>query len=322
VRALPVTNLPPDPRLAFLRDPDLYDLVGRLALRMVRDEAFAEDIRQGAYVVAIQLVRRGRGPRPGMERGWMCRVTRNHTYAELRRRKMKDVPPVKGDEMPDLPVEDHQTLHEEQLRLEKLYDATEMVAANHPEQVALLLVDDGRTKEGAAAGPKDAASRQRKARARAALGAAIVATVAVVAALFLWIRGDGGFGGPNVAAGRPQPRLAVPAREIALKSCAAHAWIFCIDDLERARALDDAVITSADEQTLHNAIAALRQQTLADCATGDPITCLEELGTARRYDPAGDHDPSVTAARADAIQRLRGAGGPGPSGTPAPSPHP
>ena len=72
-----------DARFAFLRDPDLYDLVGRLALRTVRDEAFAEDIRQGAYVVAMQLVLRVRAPKPGMERGWMCRVTRNHTYAEL-----------------------------------------------------------------------------------------------------------------------------------------------------------------------------------------------------------------------------------------------
>src|SRR5271165_2329143 len=120
---------PSDARFALLRGPDLYDLVLRVALRIVRDPAFAEDIRQGAYVVAMQLVLRGRGPRPGMERAWMCRVTRNHVYTELRRRKKKEEPPLADDEAPDLPVEDHQTLYEEQMRVEKLHDAAETAAA-------------------------------------------------------------------------------------------------------------------------------------------------------------------------------------------------
>ena len=154
---------PSDARFAFLRDPDLYDLVLRVALRIVRDEAFGEDIRQGANVVAIELVLAGRGPKPGMERGWMCRVTKNHTFAELRRRKEQE-PPLDDDDAPDIPVEDQRTLHEEQLRIERLLDVARQAAADHPEQAAEVLAADGRTKAGAAgkAGPKDAAARKRR----------------------------------------------------------------------------------------------------------------------------------------------------------------
>jgi hypothetical protein len=34
------------------------------------------------------------------------------------------------------------------------------------------------------------------------------------------------------------------------------------------------------------------------------VTCLEELDSARQYDPQGDLDPSVTLARSEAKQRL------------------
>ena len=97
---------PSDARFAFLHDRDLYDLVGRLTLKIVRDETFAEDIRQGAYIVAMCLVRAGRGPRPGIERGWMCRVARNRTYAELRARKEQE-PLLDGDDTPDVKVLAH-----------------------------------------------------------------------------------------------------------------------------------------------------------------------------------------------------------------------
>jgi hypothetical protein len=40
------------------------------------------------------------------------------------------------------------------------------------------------------------------------------------------------------------------------------------------------------------------------------MTCLEDLDTARQYDPDGDRDPSVTLARSEARQNLQGTGTP------------
>src|SRR5262249_40432565 len=153
----------------FLQDAELYDLVGRLILKKVRDEAFAEDVHHGAYVVAMHLVMKLKGPIPGTERAWVCGVARIHTLAELRRRKKKEEAPLAKDEAPELPVADQQTLHEEQLYYEKLLDAAASVAANHVVQVEEVLAADARTKEGGGAGPKDAAARKRKERTRTAL---------------------------------------------------------------------------------------------------------------------------------------------------------
>src|SRR5580692_7972374 len=300
---------PADVRFAFLRDPDLYDLVGRLAMRMVRDEAFAEDIRQGAYVVAMQLVLRLRPPRPGTERGWMCRVARNHGYAELRRRKQEDKP-LEKDEAPDLPVEDHQKLYEEQLAIEKQFEAAEQVAANHPEQAAQLLVADGRTKAGAEAGPKDAASRKRKERARTILSSAIIAAMAV-AIVFLSVRSV-----PRSAPGLPAgayASLADASHELAHRSCADQKWVACLEALEQTRALDPSKLGPDEQGAWSAAVAGIRRQALADCAKGERLACIEGLDTARKYDPEGDHDPSVTLARIEAQRRLGGAEGPAPS---------
>ncbi len=305
---------PADPRFAFLQDPDLYDLVGRLALKIVGDVAFAEDIRNGAYVVAMQLVLMQRTPRPGMERGWMCRVARNHTYAEIRRRKKKEEPPLEDDDAPDLPVEDHQTLYEEQLRVEKLFDAAEQVAEEHPREVARIGVADGRTREGkeSAAAPQDAASRKRKARAREVLASAISAAIAA-AVVLLWLRRP------------PQPTPGLPAgaystlsdatHELARRSCAAKQWVACLEELEQLGALDPAKVGPPQIGARKAAVAGLRQQALAACASGDDMTCLEGLDTARRYDPAGDADPTVTLARSEAERRVRG-----PAPAPAPAP--
>jgi len=291
---------PSDARFAFLRDPDLYDLVGRLGLRMVRDEAFANDIRQGAYVVAMQLVLGGKGPRPGTERGWTCRVARFHAYEELRRRKEEEKP-HEDDEAPDLPVEDHQTLHEEQLKIEKLFDAAELVAANHPDQAAALLVADGRTKEGADAAPKDAASRKRKERARTTLASAISAALAV-AVVLLWMRSV-----PRPAPGLPSgayASLADASHELAHRNCAAQKWVACLEGLEQTRALDPSKIGPDEQGAWNAAVAGIRRQALADCTNGELSACIVGLDTARKYDPEGDKDPSVTLARTEALRRV------------------
>ena len=279
---------------------------------MVRDEAFAEDIRQGAYVVAMKLVLAGKGPRPGTERGWMCRVTRNHAYAELRRRKQGDKP-LEKDEAPDLPVEDHQKLYEEQLHFEKQLDAAEQVAADHPEQAAQLVVADGRTKDGADAGPKDAASRKRKERARTMLRTAI--TLAMAAAIvFLWVRGV-----PRPAPGLPAgayASLADASHGLAHRSCAAEKWIACLEGLEQTRALDPSKIGPDEQGAWSAAVAGIRRQALADCANGELPACIVGLDTARRYDPEGDKDPSVTLARTEALRRVGAAQAPAPGWAP------
>jgi len=306
---------PSDDRYAFLRDPDLYDLVKRVVLRIVRgDEAFAEDIRQGAYEVAMRLVRMGRGPKPGMGRGWMCRVTKFHAFAEIRRRKMKEEPPPPDPEdTPDIPVEHHQELYEQLMEAERLLEALDHVAAGNPEQVAQVLMEDGRKKkEGDAekAAPKDAATRKRKERARAFLQsrvtAAVAAAVAAVAALLFWIHT------------RPQPiglppggyaTLADASHELAHRSCAAKKWVACLEGLEQTERLDPSKIGPAEQGAWKAAVAAIRQQAFADCEKGDLVTCLEELDTAKRFDAEGDSDPSVTLARADAEKRLQAGGG-------------
>ncbi|HEY3827553.1 MAG TPA: hypothetical protein VGL57_00005, partial [Solirubrobacteraceae bacterium] len=53
----------------------------RMSLKRLADRFLAEDLRQGTYIVAMQLVLGGKGPKPGFERGWMCRV-RQHRERE------------------------------------------------------------------------------------------------------------------------------------------------------------------------------------------------------------------------------------------------
>ena len=294
---------PSDARFAFLRDPDLYDLVVRVALRIVRDETFAEDIRQGAYVVAMQLVLAGRGPKPGMERGWMCRVTKNHTFAELRRRNEQE-PTLDQDDTPDIPVEDQRKLREEQLRFERLLDVARQAAADHPEQAAQLLVADGRTKKGAGKdGPKDAAARKRRERAKHVLSSVISAAMAAAIAI-LWLRG-----GPKPAPGLPAGAyrtLADASHELAHQSCAAQKWVACLEGLDQTRRLDASKFGPVEQAAWNTAVAGIRQQALADCTKGELVTCLEGLDTARRYDPDGDRDPSVVLARIEAQKGLPG----------------
>ncbi|HEY8091919.1 MAG TPA: hypothetical protein VIF09_28855, partial [Polyangiaceae bacterium] len=115
---------PSDPRLAFLGDAGLYAVVMRVVLRIVRDETLAQDMHHGACLVAIELVlERNKGPKPGVERSWMCNVARYHTYEELRRRKEEPAIP-QGESLADdesavqLPEDDRQTLWEEQQKIE------------------------------------------------------------------------------------------------------------------------------------------------------------------------------------------------------------
>jgi hypothetical protein len=298
-----------DARFAFLRDPDLYDLIGRLALRMCGDEAFAEDIQNGAYVVAMELVLRGRGPKPGTERGWMCCVLRNHAHEEFRRRK-KEAQPAKIDDMPEIPVEDQRTLHEHQLEVERERDICEKLAREHPEEVSRVLAGDGRTKEGADA-RKDDAERKRKERARHVLQTAF-AVAAAAAIVFLVMRGRVTSQVPGLPSGA-YPTLADASHELARRSCAAHEWVACLEELHQLGSLDASKLGPEEKAAMAAAVAGIRQQAFAHCASKELVTCLEELDTARRYDPEGDKDPSVTLARTEAQQHLQGSAAPAPS---------
>jgi hypothetical protein len=294
---------PSDARFAFLRDPDLYDLVYRVALKIVRDETFAEDIRQGSYVVAMQLVLRKRGPKPDMQRGWMCRVTKNHTFAEIRRRKGEERP-LEEDDTPDIPVEDRQTLHEQQMEIERQFEVAEETASKHPKEVAEVIAPDGRSKEGAHAAPKDAAARKRKERARAYLASTMAAAMVAVAAVIFWVRSW-----PKPHPGLPAgayATLADASHELAHRSCAEQRWVACLENLEQTRRLDPSKLGPAEQEAWKAAVAGIRAQALADCTKGELMTCLEGLDTARRYDPDGDADPSVQLARSEAQQRLQG----------------
>ena len=177
-----------DARFAFLRDPDLYDLVGRLALKRVHEEPLAEDIRQGAYVVAMHLVLEGKTPKPGTDRGWMCRVARNHTFEVLRAINEQEKP-LETDEEPDIPVEDQTTLHTQQIEVERRLDIVAEIASKHRPLVRAALARDARNRKGAS-DAKDAAARKRKERARIVLTSALSAAMAAVIAI-LCVRGSG-----------------------------------------------------------------------------------------------------------------------------------
>jgi len=294
-------NPPSDARFAFLRDPDLYDLVVRIAMKMVRDAVFAEDIRQGAYVVAMVLVREGKGPRPGTERGWMCRVTRNHTYEALRARKSEE-PPLDTDETPDIPVDDQPTLLADQMQVERRLAAAEQVAATHPKQAAEVLAGDARSEERAKQdGAKDAATRKRRQRARAFLQTAM--GLAVGAALVLLLLRGPIAPRPGLPPGS-YSTLADAALDLARKSCDASEWVTCLEDFEQVERLDAARLGPAEQARRDEAILAIRRDALTACKRERFLECLEGLDTARRFDRAGESDPAVMRARTEAQQRI------------------
>jgi len=296
-----------DARFAFLRDPDLYDLVLRVIFKIIHNESDAEDARQGSYVLAMQLVRTGKGPRAGFERGWMCRVAKNHAHNAFRKLVRQEAPVDEPDDL-DIPVEDRPTLLAEQLRVERLLDATAAAAAEHPEKAADVLVPDGRSGRGS---PADSATRKRKERARTFFAAAIGAAVAA-AVLFLVMRRA-----PHAPPG-PLPllwndtTLATASRELAARSCAGSDARACLTHLEDARRLDPPRFGAAEQSARVAAIARLRASALGACGEQKWTECLAGLDDAQRYDPDGDREPLVQLARSEAAVALA-KGSPSPS---------
>lgn len=107
-------------------------------------------------------------------------------------------------------------------------------------------------------------------------------------------------------------RACAGAPAAAHQSCAAQKWIACLEGLDQTRTLDASKFGPAEKAAWDAAASGLRQQAFADCGKRDLMTCLEELDTAKKYDPDGDRDPSVTLARTEAQQRLQGSAAPIP----------
>jgi hypothetical protein len=237
----------------------------------------------------------------------MCNVARYHTYEELRRRKEEPAIP-QGESLADdesavqLPVEDRQTLWEEQQKIEQRLDAAAEVAAAHPEQAELLLEADGRTKARGASGPKDGKTRKRTERARALLGSRVMGLVAAatVAAIVVFVLMRNRLPvGPGLPHGG-YATLADASHELARQSCAAQEWTACIANLEQLRRLDPKKFGPDEEGAWKAAAAGIRRDALARCAKGEVAACVAGLDAAREYDPEGDKDPMVTLARIEA----------------------
>jgi hypothetical protein len=291
-----------DARFAFLGDKDLYDLLLRIAFKYFRQDADAEDVRQGACVLALHLILAGRVPTPGYERGWMCRVLKNHARNELRKRTGREPPVDTSEEGPDIPAGDQQELYEEQLRLERLLEVTQETFAKHPQLGRHLLIADGRKEKGAA---NDPASRKRKERARSLFAAAIGA--AMSAAIFLLVLRRN----PEAPLVPTTPEwtnanLAAASRELASRSCAAHDDSPCLAHLEQAKILDPSKYGAAEQSAWVAAIADLRTKALGECSKREWTTCVEGLDEARRYDPDGDREPLVQLARSEAAAHTAG----------------
>jgi hypothetical protein len=285
-----------DPRFAFLRDPDLYDFMGRLGLKLTRDETEAEDVRNGAYTVAMQLVLAGKGPRvKAAERGWMCHVLKNHAHSEWRK-KRGSAPPVDPEEMLEFPADDLRALMEEQREVERLFTVTQETLAKYPEHAREIAAVDGRKKGGTS---KNAAERQRRSRARMFLASTISAALSAAMVLFL-VRDR--IQGPRIQ--KPDwtnSTLAAASREIALRRCAHSEWEPCLFGLSEAKRLDpggdgDDRVQRARQQ----GIEALRVNALDACKAGRWQSCLDGLNVARTYDPEGDRVPLVQLARSEA----------------------
>lgn len=295
---------------AFLSDPELFNLVTRLARRYVRDEHRAEDLRQDAYKLAITLVRKGKGPHPGYERAWMCCLLQLHAKATLRRLK-KELPLVDATDIPELPAPDTRELTEALMEQEELIDAALQVVAQNRQHADLALGPDARKDKDAPA--QDAAGRKRKERARTfladkirnALTAAATGIVVGIAVFF--------------AMRRPQPSVAIvptltwnettlasASRELAAKSCAASEWSACLAHLEDVKRLNPAAF-GRDEQSAHDAaIANLRSEAQRACLSQRWDDCLSKLDEARHYDPEGDRAPPVVLERSEAYAHTGG----------------
>ena len=290
-----------DPRFDFIGEPDLYDFIWRIARKLTGDEAEAKAVRNSATVVAMHLVIAGRGPLPGRERPWMCRVLKNNARAEWRKKKAAE-PTLDPEDLEDYPADDERLLNEEQQELERTLHAMEEVLTKHPEHARNVMEADGR-KEAAIA--KDSTARARRARSRTFLAATISAALAA-ALVFLIVR-------PR----RPLPvpglewndsTLATASRELALRRCGASAWEACLFGLEEAKRLDAAGDRDPRVQRARqHAIAASRAQAMSDCLAEQWKPCLDGLDLARRYDRAGDEVPLIQLARSQAGRRVYGA---------------
>jgi DNA-directed RNA polymerase specialized sigma24 family protein len=295
---------------AILADPDLFDLLVRLARKYFREEADAEDVRQGAYAVAAELLVEGRPPREGFERGWMCRVLRNHALEKLRERKEEREAlgkPVDTTDFPDIPDEDHGELLEHQQKVEQRHAALEKVSELYPKEAAFLRAAyGGKKKRGFA---QDAASRKRKERTRTFVASAVAATLAAAAAVVVMF-----------FVMRPKPTvpilpalvwndttLASASRELAAKSCAAQEWSACLSHLADAERLDPSHFGATERSAHVAAIVGVRHEALEACGKQRWSACMQGLDESKRYDPAGDNDPLVNLARFEA--GAHGAGG-------------
>jgi len=84
----------PDPRFAFLTDRDLQDVIWRMARKRTRNRTDADDVRNGAFALAMRLVVAGKGPaETKRERGWMCQVLRSNALSAWRKEGRDGEPP-------------------------------------------------------------------------------------------------------------------------------------------------------------------------------------------------------------------------------------
>jgi hypothetical protein len=300
---------PFDSRFAFLRDPDLYDLIYRLALRWTRSEADADDLRHESYVVAMDLTIKGEGPSDdkGHQRGWMCSVFKNHARRQRKDNKKNiEEPRDPGGDFPELAVDDERTVAENVERVERIREAAENATIEHPEDVERILAPDGRAKKDGTA--KGAAERKRRERSKAFLAARITAA-AVVGGVLVFIFAPPKVGPPVVIHDKPEwndATLATAARELAFKRCAASDWEACLHDLDEARRLDPAGDADPRVQAAwQEGVQTVRADGLKACGRQDWMRCIRDLDVAARYDPKGDEQAVVKLARSEAAHEVQ-----------------
>lgn len=236
----------------------------------------------------------------------MCRVLKNHAYAELRRRRGEEPPvDVDADEGPDIPVEDQRTLLDQQREAERLLDAAREAARKHPDHAAQLRAGDGRKDGG---GAKDAATRKRRERARTVLASAISAALAAAAVLLLVMGRQ-----PTPTVIKPPPpfawtdtTLAEASRRVALRRCDEKQWQACLVGLDEAKRLDPAHTGPAEQAAWQAALVGLRSEALDACGEKQWLTCIEKLDLAQQFDPGGESDARIQLARSEALGQLRG----------------
>ena len=297
--------VPPRPEvdlraIPFLRDPDLRDLLSRLARRFFDEEARAQDVVQSTYLVAMELLVDGREVGAGAGRGWMCRVLQNRAFAELKKLQ-RERRAVDLSDIPDIPAEDQRELAERQAEVEKKIEVMRAVMPNYPGAPELLLGGDARKGEGAA---KDPATRKKKQRLRIELRDAIVLALGALFAL-LYVRTR-----PPVSV--PQPKLvwddrtlAAAGREMAAKECAAGRWSACLQQLEEVKRTDPPAFGPADRSAQAGAVAGLREDALRACKRREWSECLDGLDEAEKYDSAGAADSLAQLARSKAATHVR-----------------